>query len=59
MKKFIAYLNCHERDWVPDQELIFGNESKFNWEEIYQILEPYFNNSLSNLTQVFLSRLQW
>ena len=54
-EKIIAYLNCHERDWIPDQELIFGNECKFNWEEIYQILEPYFNNSLSNLTQVFLA----
>jgi len=54
-EKIISYLNCHERDWIPDQELIFGNECKFNWEEIYQILEPYFNNSLSNLTQVFLA----
>ena len=54
-EKIISYLNCHERDWVPDQELIFGNECKFNWEEIYQILEPYFNNSLSNLTQVLLA----
>tara|TARA_B100000686_G_scaffold21296_1_gene19475 strand:+ start:1442 stop:2521 length:1080 start_codon:yes stop_codon:yes gene_type:complete len=54
-QKIISYLNCHERDWVPDQELIFGDECKFNWEEIYQILRPYFNNSLSNLTQVFLA----
>jgi len=54
-EKIISYLNCHERDWLPDQELIFGNECKFNWEEIYQLLEPYFNNSLSNLTQVFLA----
>jgi len=54
-EKIISYLNCHERDWIPDQELIFGNKCKFNWEEIYQILEPYFNNSLSNLTQVFLA----
>ena len=54
-EKIISYLNCHERDWVPNQELIFGNECKFNWEEIYQLLEPYFNNSLSNLTQVFLA----
>ena len=54
-EKIISYLNCHERDWIPDQELIFGNKCEFNWEEIYQILEPYFNNSLSNLTQVFLA----
>ena len=44
-EKIILYLNCHERDWVPDQELIFGDECKFNWEEIYKILRPYFDNS--------------
>jgi len=54
-EKIISYLQCHERDWVPDQELIFGDECKFAWDEIYQILQPYFNNSLSNLTQVFLA----
>ncbi len=54
-EKIISYLNCHERDWVPDQELIFGDECKFNWEEIYNILQPHFNNSLSNLDQVLLA----
>ena len=54
-EKIILYLNCHERDWVPDQELIFGDECKFNWEEIYNILQPHFNNSLSNLDQVLLA----
>jgi asparagine synthase (glutamine-hydrolysing) len=54
-EKIIAYLNCHERDWVPDQELVFGIENHFAWNEIYKILEPYFNNSLSRLTQVFLA----
>ena len=54
-QKIISYLNCHQRDWVPDQELIFGDECKFDWEEIYQILRPFFSNSLSNLSQVFLA----
>jgi len=54
-EKIISYLNCHERDWVPDQELIFSDECKFNWEEIYTILQPYFDNSLSNLNQVLLA----
>jgi len=54
-EKIILYLNCHERDWVSDQELIFGDECKFNWEEIYNILRPHFNNSLSNLNQVLLA----
>ena len=25
-EKIVSYLNCHERDWVPDQELIFGDQ---------------------------------
>ena len=54
-EKIISYLNCHERDWVPDQDMIFGDECKFNWDEIYNILRPYFNNSLSNLNQVLLA----
>tara|TARA_B100000315_G_scaffold256474_1_gene302481 strand:- start:118 stop:870 length:753 start_codon:yes stop_codon:yes gene_type:complete len=54
-EKIIAYLNCHERDWVPDQELVFGIENHFDWNEIYKIFDPYFNNSLSRLTQVFLA----
>ncbi|MAS50389.1 MAG: asparagine synthase [Chloroflexi bacterium] len=53
--KIIAYLNCHERDWVPDQEYIFGNENKFSWDKIYEILTPYFDNSLPRLEQVFLA----
>ena len=54
-EKIVSYLNCHERDWVPDQEMIFGDECKFNWEEIYKILRPYFDNSLTNLNQVLLA----
>ena len=54
-EKIISYLNCHERDWVPDQELIFGDKCKFNWEQIHNILRPHFNNSLSNLNQVLLA----
>ena len=54
-EKIVSYLNCHERDWVPDQEMIFGDDCKFNWKEIYNILQPHFNNSLSNLDQVLLA----
>ena len=54
-EKIISYLNCHERDWIPEQEKIFGSECPFSWNEIYRILTPYFDNSLSNLTQVFLA----
>ena len=55
IEKTISYLNCHERDWIPEQEKIFGSQCPFSWDEIYRILTPYFDNSLSTLTQVFLA----
>lgn len=55
LDKVKIYLNCHERDWVPDQEKIFGTRSKFSWKKIYRLLEPYFSNSLPPLSQVFLA----
>ena len=55
LEKVIAYLDCHERDRVPDQEKLFGEKSKFSWESVYQILLPYFENKLSRLEQVFLA----
>ena len=33
-EKIISYLNCHERDWVPEQEEIFNKNLKFSWNEI-------------------------
>ena len=54
-EKIISYLNCHERDWVPDQDMIFADGCKFDWKEIYNILQPYFDNSLSDLNQVLLA----
>jgi asparagine synthase (glutamine-hydrolysing) len=53
--KIKAYLECHERDWVPDQEKIFGEKIPFLWNDIYSILEPYFENPLPPLAQVFLA----
>ena len=55
IEKAQAYIQCHERDHVPDQESIFGSKSNFNWSDIYKILLPYFDNSLSPLEQVFLA----
>jgi len=54
-EKIVAYLNCHERDWVPDQESVFGSMSQFSWNSIYKILKPFFDNTLPRLTQVFLA----
>jgi asparagine synthase (glutamine-hydrolysing) len=55
LEKIKAYLSCHERDRVPDQELLFGKKSHFSWNLIYDFLLPYFDNSLSRLQQVFLA----
>jgi len=49
------YLQCHERDWVPDQEKIFGSKIVFSWDTIYEIFKPYFENELSAIDQVFLA----
>lgn len=50
-----AYLSCHERDWVPDQEKIFNQKTDFSWKSIHSIFLPFFDNSLSLLNQVFLA----
>ncbi|SVA40304.1 uncharacterized protein METZ01_LOCUS93158, partial [marine metagenome] len=55
LEKVKAYLLCHERDHVPDQEKIFGKKAKFSWESIYKTLVPYFDNTLSPIEQVFLA----
>ena len=55
LEKTKAYLSCHERDHVPDQEKLFGKKSKFSWESIYETLIDYFDNSLSPIEQVFLA----
>jgi len=55
IEKVKAYLNCHERDWVIDQNDVFGNKSNFSWNKIYSILLPFFDNSLNPMEQVFLA----
>ena len=55
MEKVLAYLQCHERDRVPDQEKIFDEKSNFSWESIHNQVLPYFDNELSRLDQVFLA----
>ena len=55
IEKVKAYLECHERDWVPDQENIFEKKLGFSWNKIYDTLQPFFNNNLSALDQLFLA----
>jgi asparagine synthase (glutamine-hydrolysing) len=54
-EKVRAYLQCHERDRVPDQERLFGRKAEFTMNTIYNTLLPYFDNSLPSLEQVFLA----
>jgi len=49
------YLNCHERDWVPDQAKLFGQKANFSWDEIYSMIDSYFKNNLDPINQVFLA----
>tara|TARA_Y100000590_G_scaffold464109_1_gene632734 strand:+ start:1419 stop:2621 length:1203 start_codon:yes stop_codon:yes gene_type:complete len=55
LEKVKAYLQCHERDRVPDQESIFQQKSNFSWKKIFNSLIPFFDNKLSRLDQVFLA----
>ena len=55
LEKVKVYLQCHERDRVPDQENIFEQKSNFSWDSVYHILLPYFDNKLSRLEQVYLA----
>ena len=55
LEKTKTYLQCHERDNVPDQEKIFGAKANFSWDGIYSLLNPYFDNDLTRLDQVLLA----
>ena len=49
------YLECHERDWVPDQERMFNPSMNFDWESIYSLFRGYFENDLDPLDQIFMA----
>jgi len=51
----MAYLQCHERDSVPDQHKIFGKNITFSWDYYYNQLQSYFENDLLPLDQLFLA----
>ena len=53
--KTIKYLECHNRDWVPDQKFLFNKSIKFDWNEIYNYFKPYFKNQLEPLKLVMLA----
>lgn len=58
VRKAWSYLQCHDRDWVPDQEEIFGQEMSqvFDWYTILCYFRPYFDNNLDQeLNQVLLA----
>ena len=49
------YLDCHDRDWVPDQDQVFGPNLNFDWTKIYLLFREYFDNDLEPLDQVFMA----
>lgn len=53
--RIINYLECHNRDWVPDQSQLFGSSIKFDWNFIYNYFRPYFKNNLNPIKQVMLA----
>ena len=53
--KVRLYLDCHERDWVPDQNDMFGPTLQFEWKKIYSLFRQYFDNDLTPLDQVFIA----
>lgn len=55
LDKAKKYLECHNRDWVPDQNSMFGKEMKFEWQGIYNYFKPYFRNPLEPISQVMLA----
>ena len=54
-QRTLNYLDCHNRDWVPDQDKMFGTKIKFNWNDIHEYFKPYFKNNLKPLQQVMLA----
>ena len=55
LTKSKKYLDCHNRDWVPDQERMFGKNINFSWQIIYDYFKPFFQNRLEPLNQVLLA----
>jgi len=55
LDKVKAYLGCHERDSVPEQESVFGSKAEFSWDKIYRFLLPYFDNKLDPIDQILLA----
>ncbi len=55
------YLNTQSRDWVPDQEKMFGERFKkngkllYNWDTVLSLFYPYFKSKLSIIGQTFLA----
>ena len=55
LSKAKKYLECHNRDWVPNQKLLFDESIKFNWKTVYSYFRPYFQNKMHPLNQVLLA----
>lgn len=50
-----AYIDCHRRDWVDDQANMFHKDMKFDWNDIMQLVLPWFDNDLTSMGKIFLA----
>lgn len=56
VKRSIAYLEAsYGRDFVPDQDEMFGSAIDFSWDKIVALVRPYFENRLHPLNQMFMA----
>jgi len=55
LEKVKLYLDTNIRDWVPDQERLFGEKVRFDWKNIYSLFLPYFSNDKPTFNQIFLA----
>lgn len=54
-EKATEYMKCHSRDWLNEQEHLFGYAINFNWEDTLLSIQRHFDNPLSAIRQCFLA----
>jgi asparagine synthase (glutamine-hydrolysing) len=55
MTRAICYLDCHERDYIPEQETMFAKPARFSWNRIVNNISEFFRNDLLPLDQLFMA----
>jgi asparagine synthase (glutamine-hydrolysing) len=56
LKKALAYLeSAFGRDYVEDQQQMFGQKVHFSWDKIVDHFRPWFENNLDVMNQFFIA----